>query len=127
MKTRTIAASVFALGFLACGGGVIVAAMMPDTPVSTTPLVTPAPRAIGGSAVTIAGDDIVQIGVDAPAGTYRAAERLPAGSLCYWSKSRDAEGDDITDNDIPAGGRPQVTLQKGEWFTTRGCPAWVKR
>lgn len=132
MKTRTIGTVTLALGFLLCGGGAIVVALTPDAPPTSTPLVTPAPRTIGSSgakstAVTIAGDDIVQVGVDAPAGTYRAAERLSAGSLCYWAKSRDAEGDDITDNDIPAGGRPQVTLQKGEWFTTRGCPVWVKR
>jgi hypothetical protein len=131
VKTRTIGAVALTLGFLLCGGGAIVVALMPDVPPTSTPLVTPAPRTIGSSgskaATGIAGDDIVQIGVDVPAGTYRAAERLSAGSLCYWAKTRDAEGDDIIDNDIPAGGRPQVTLQKGQWFTTRGCPAWEKR
>lgn len=72
---------------------------------------------------SIAGDDIVLIGTDAPAGTYRTSEKI--AGLCYWMKSRDAEGSNIIDNDIPSGGRPQVTLKKGEWFTSKGCPEWV--
>lgn len=75
------------------------------------------------TAPTIDGDSIVHVGEDAQAGTYRAEEKVDG--LCYWMKSKDAEGEFIIDNDIPSGGRPQVTLKKGQWFTTRGCPDWV--
>lgn len=74
---------------------------------------------------TIKGDDLVHIGEDAPAGTYRAAEAVDGN--CYWMKSKDAEGADIIDNGIPAGGRPQVTLKDGQWFTSQGCPDWIKK
>jgi hypothetical protein len=77
--------------------------------------------------VTIGGDDIVHVGEDIPAGTYRAATSVEPGSLCYWKKSSDAEGDNIIDNDIPTGGRPQVTLKSGQWFSTSNCPTWVKK
>jgi hypothetical protein len=74
---------------------------------------------------TIKGDDLVHIGEDVPAGTYRAVEAISGD--CYWKKSKDAEGDQIIDNDIPAGGRPQVTLKAGQWFTSQGCPDWAKK
>lgn len=86
-------------------------------PKTAVPVDKPAPA-------TINGDDLVHIGEDAPAGTYRAAGPIE-GDMCYWKKSKDAEGTDIIANDIPAGGRPQVTLKKGQWFTSQGCPQWV--
>lgn len=79
---------------------------------------------------TIAGDDVVHVGEDIPAGTYRAVERITKDGpfeICYWSKTRDSEGSDIIDNGIPTGGRPQVTLKKGQWFKSQGCPMWAKR
>ena len=71
----------------------------------------------------IHGDDIVHIGYDVPVGTYRTVTNVE--STCYWLKSRDAEGTNIIDNSIPTGGRPQVTLKKGQWFTSQGCPDWA--
>lgn len=73
---------------------------------------------------TIEGNDQVHVGEDIPAGTYRTDEKVTRGDLCYWSKTRDAEGRDIIDNDIPSGGRPQVTLKNGQWFESSGCPDW---
>lgn len=75
----------------------------------------------------IKGDDVVHVGEDVRAGTYRAVTAIPAGSTCYWAKSSDAEGKNILDNGLPTGGRPQVTLKKGEWFTSQGCPDWAAR
>jgi len=96
--------------------------------------VAPAPKAATKSTtkpkpapVTIKGDDIVHVGEDAPAGTYRAATAVDPGANCYWMKSSDAEGENIIDNDLPSGGRPQVTLKAGQWFTSSGCPTWVKK
>lgn len=80
------------------------------------------------AAPTIAGDDLVHVGEDVPAGTYRAVRAAGGGTdMCYWSKSRDAEGSDILDNDLVQGGRPQVTLKKGQWFRSQGCPEWRKK
>lgn len=75
---------------------------------------------------TIGGDDIVHVGEDIPAGTYRVVEEVD-GDSCYWLKSKDAEGSQIIDNDLPTGGRPQVTLKSGQWFKSQGCPEWAAK
>jgi hypothetical protein len=92
------------------------------TPAPSKPIESSAPKK---PAPTIAGDDLVHVGEDVPAGTYRAAESVDGD--CYWKKSTDPEGDDIIDNDFPPGGRPQVTLKKGQWFTSARCPEWRKK
>ena len=92
-------------------------------PISTTITAKPKPATPKG----IQGDDVVHVGEDVPAGTYRAVTAVQSGDNCYWSKSSDAEGRNIIENALPTGGRPQVTLKTGQWFTTAGCPAWAKR
>ena len=81
------------------------------------------------AAPTIAGDDLVHVGDDIPPGVYRAATKIVADGAagCYWMKSSDAEGSKIIDNAMVQGGRPQVTLKKGQWFTSQGCPEWRKK
>lgn len=92
--------------------------------ITTAEATAPAKSAAKGKPKsTIGGDDLVHVGQDVPPGVYRAVE--PIEGSCYWMKSKDAEGANIIDNDIPAGGRPQVTLKKGQWFTSRGCPDWA--
>lgn len=88
---------------------------------------TTAPKKAVPSKPKISGDDVVHIGEDVPAGTYRVATTVQSGENCYWLKSSDAEGSNIIDNDLPAGGRPQVTLKTGQWFTSRDCPDWIKK
>lgn len=75
----------------------------------------------------IGGDDVVHVGEDAPAGTYRTAVPVQEGDFCSWIKSRDAEAQKVIDVGLPPGGRPQVTLKAGQWFTSRGCPDWVRQ
>lgn len=94
---------------------------------SGTDAATASSRPPASARPTIGGDDIVHVGEDVPAGVYRAATSVTKSSGCYWVKSSDAEGADIIDNDLPTGGRPQVTLKAGQWFTSSDCPAWVKR
>ena len=65
-----------------------------------------------------------RVGGDFPAGTYRVTASV-AGMDCYWLKASNAEGSDIVDNGLPQGGRPQVTLKKGQWFTSERCGTWV--
>lgn len=64
------------------------------------------------------------VGVDVPPGTYRV--RLAASSDCYWAILRSgSNGEDIINNDI-GGGRPQVTLRRGQDFETSRCGTWTK-
>lgn len=65
------------------------------------------------------------VGDDFPAGTYRVSASV-VGRECYWEKTNDSEGNDIVANDLPLGGRPQVKLKKGQWFTSEDCGTWVK-
>lgn len=121
----------------------VIAAVASDTEPSTSAASTDSPGEIVGESgakaaksaapkgkpaarTTIGGDDLVHVGEDIPPGTYRAVESIEGG-LCYWKKSRDAEGTNIITNEIPTGGRPQVTLKKGQWFTSQGCPDWVAK
>lgn len=76
---------------------------------------------------SIHGDDVVHVGEDIPAGTYRAVADVDEGGYCYWQKSSDAEGQKIISNGAPQGGRPQVVLKSGQWFSSTGCPGWAKR
>lgn len=92
---------------------------------ATTATKPKAPPAKPVTVATIDGDDLVHVGEDVPAGTYRAAEKITPG--CYWQKTTDAEGGHIIANDIPNGGRPQVTLKAGQWFSSQDCPTWVKK
>lgn len=122
-----------------CGGIVIVGAIsdsnkqktpyshMVETttpPVSNSPVNKP-PVPKKPTVYLVHGDDIVHVGEDVPAGTYRTNDSVDSGD-CYWEKSSDAEGADIIDNDIVKAGRPQVTLKKGQWFKSQGCPDWYK-
>jgi hypothetical protein len=93
----------------------------------TTHAASPRTAPHPGVRPAIKGDDLVHVGEDVSAGTYRTATAVQPGGLCYWQKSTDAEGAHITKNDVPTGGRPQVTLVKGEWFKTQGCPDWLKK
>lgn len=145
-KGFVIAALVAVIGvcLLLCGG--IVSALSANTAAEDVPSdahtvempVSVAPRAAKSSASStkqtpavktyqINGDDVVHVGEDVPAGTYRAAVAVDDGGLCYWVKSSDSEAQKIISNGSPQGGRPEVTLKSGQWFTSQGCPKWVRR
>lgn len=134
MKAGRIAALVAGAVIVLCLiGGVILAVTNsgshPAAVPATAPPFTasaPAPSA-SGPRRSIGGNDVVHVGEDVPAGTYRAATAVTPDSGCYWLKSRDAEGADIIANGLPAGGRPEVVLTAGQWFTSSSCPEWVKR
>ena len=70
-------------------------------------------------------DGMWTVGVDFPAGRYRTTANV--GSDCYWEIDRSGtNGHDIVDNDLPSGGRPSVTLKKGQDFKTQDCGKWSK-
>lgn len=110
---------------------------VPPQPVYTSP--TPEPRPSASKRPAKAAEPVKpkpqiadgtwHVGEDIPAGTYRVRDRINSDQSCYWEKNRDAEGrfSGIISNGAPDGGRPQVTLRKGQWFETQDCGVWVKR
>lgn len=71
-------------------------------------------------------DGVWTVGSDIKAGTYRAKEAV--GSDCYWAVVKTGtNGSDIIDNGIPGGGRPSVTVKKGQDFESSRCGTWVKQ
>lgn len=92
---------------------------------TTTPSRSPRPTKAAPVVHAIPSDTLVHVGEDVPAGVYRVETNVPGG--CYWQKSSDAEGQAILANDIVTGGRPQVTLKSGQWFTSERCGAWIKK
>lgn len=65
------------------------------------------------------------VGLDIAAGTYRIDEAVD--SDCYWAVLRTGSNGDIIENDIPGGGRPSVTLSKGQDFNSTRCGSWTKQ
>jgi hypothetical protein len=124
---------LLALGLLLlCGGAMLAAGNGVRNASEAAGVITPEPIPTPSNApgkpkpASIGGDDVVHVGEDVPAGTYRAKAAVD-NQLCYWQKSTDAEGAKIIDNGLPTGGRPEVTLKKGQWFTSQGCPEWIKK
>ncbi|MFJ2145680.1 hypothetical protein ACIOJF_10320 [Glutamicibacter sp. NPDC087831] len=71
-------------------------------------------------------DGVWTVGSDIKAGTYRAKEAV--GSDCYWAVVKTGtNGSDIIDNGIPGGGRPAVTVKRGQDFESKRCGTWVKQ
>lgn len=64
------------------------------------------------------------VGVDIQPGTYRTKDTVSGD--CYWAIFSDPNGRNIVANDIVTGGRPTVTLSRGQYFTTQGCGDWLK-
>lgn len=130
-RILTIASMALALIAISCAGPVKQDKIETpaDTPASAGALVAPKPTAPATKALPhIEADALVHVGEDVPAGTYRASQDVSAvGGMCYWSKTRDAEGQDIIANNIVKVGRPQVTLAKGQWFVSQDCGEWAKK
>lgn len=122
-----IVAGVLAL----CGIGACVAVTMAastPTPVdSFAPTLPASPTTPAGKSGQVnVQDGTWTVGVDIPPGTYKVAQPIGDG-LAYWSiTTTGSNGQDIVANGAPEGGRPQVTLKKGQDFETRGCGTWVK-
>lgn len=121
-----------------CLGGVAISGSTPEVVVTpspyqvteylnatpTTAAASTAPAAPAKAAAPTIEDGIWTVGDDFPAGTYRTRDAVT--SSCYWGiyKSGTNQGD-IVENDIVAGGRPTVTLKRGQDFKT-DCGTWVK-
>lgn len=100
-----------------------VRASVTPAPAKATP---PAarPAASVAPAATIE-DGTWTVGEDFPPGTYRSNGVPDAQRACYWSITKaGSNGEDILSNDIVTGGRPKVTLKRGQEFETNRCGTW---
>lgn len=67
-----------------------------------------------------------EVGADVAPGRYKTTEAVDAAGMCYWKITTTGKPNDIVDNDIVTGGRPTVTIKKGQDFTTQDCGTWAK-
>jgi hypothetical protein len=122
---------------LAAGRGDLTQPVAQSSPTPVVVYVTVQPTAAGSTApapakttpkVTAVAvqifDGIWTVGVDIPAGRYRVTANV--SSDCYWAIYKTGDNSDIIDNDLPGGGRPQVTLKVGQDFKTQDCGTWQK-
>ena len=67
-----------------------------------------------------------EVGVDVKPGRYKTTVAVDSGAMCYWKITTTGKPSNIVDNDIVYGGRPTVTIKKGQDFTTQDCGTWTK-
>ncbi|MER7704694.1 hypothetical protein ABTX81_17600 [Kitasatospora sp. NPDC097605] len=95
-------------------------------PATTAP---PAETAPAEPADTIAGSGTFLVGTDIRPGTYRTAgPNSSSVGMCYWERSRAADGDlgSIIANENLMG-QGVVTIKKTDVvFKTQGCQSWTK-
>lgn len=89
----------------------------------TKPAPKPAPTKAAAPAKARIEEGSWTIGEDFPAGTYKVTE--VASEDCYWARMRGTDGDIIANG--LGGGKPKVTLKKGETFETSNCPPFVQQ
>jgi len=71
-------------------------------------------------------DGIWTVGEDVKPGKYKVID--PVVDDCYWAILKSGtNGRDIIANDLPSGGRPSVTLRKGQDFETNRCGVWERQ
>ncbi|MFG3304681.1 hypothetical protein [Streptomyces wuyuanensis] len=89
----------------------------------------PKPAKKPGPPSSIDSDGTFLVGEDIQAGTYKSAgpEDDNFGLGCYWARHEDASGEltGIIANDNTTG-QTRVTVNKGEYFETKGCLEWQK-
>jgi hypothetical protein len=127
-----IVAAVFVALLCGFGGLALISDPSAPKPVVTLPSINsqptgtikPSAAKAKTSAVTV-GEGVWQVGVDVQPGRYRLAVSPSKDDNCYWLISRDDAGEDIVSNGLPTGGHPQVTLKKGQYFTTQDCGSWT--
>ena len=133
-----IAAGTFLLGLLfgataAAGGDTTTAAGGESEPGATITVTQDVAGPVVTETVTAKPpqpEDVIEegtwaVGQDVRPGMYKIIE--PIAGDCYWEITRLGNPGDIIDNDLPTGGRPTVTLRKGQEFTNQGCGVWGRQ
>jgi len=94
--------------------------------VTATAAPKPAPAPVVAPAAATIEEGQWEVGVDVAAGVYKVTAAVVTGSDCYWSITQHGNSANIISNDIVQGGKPTVTLKKGQDFTTQRCGTWAK-
>lgn len=95
-------------------------------PVTVTAPPPPAKTATAPKAAATIEEGTWEVGVDVAPGRYKTVDAVDASGMCYWKITTTGKPSDIVDNDIVTGGRPTVTIKKGQDFTTQDCGTWQK-
>ncbi|WP_374971024.1 NYN domain-containing protein [Terrabacter sp. BE26] len=76
----------------------------------------------GGPSTSIT-EGVWEVGSDIKPGRYRTDDAV---TDCYWAITRGgSNGEDIIANDNVSGGRPSVTLKRGQEFKSSRCGDWT--
>lgn len=128
------ALAVAAAGAMACGAGSSGSESKEDSTFAPTLEAQPKASATGAKPVAtgkpVAAAPTIEdgtwvVGEDIPAGTYKVNQ--PVGDTCYWAITKSgSNGGSIIQNDLVQGGRPKVTIKKGQDFETARCGTWTK-
>jgi hypothetical protein len=133
--TAILAMTIGAAGASSSSTAPVAAESVPATtvtvsgPVVTMTVAAPAPKAAAKPAPAAPAtieEGQWEVGVDVPAGVYKVTAAVDPGAQCYWKITQHGKPDNIINNDIVAGGKPTVTLKKGQDFTTQSCGTWAK-
>jgi hypothetical protein len=147
---RRILGAVGALALLVVGiaigavGGSSLGTASPSTTVTSVATITQTETSAPLPAVTITAaptqavvqpttqpvtvtDGTWTVGVDIPVGSYKVDANVDPSAGCYWEIDKTgSNGQTIIANNNVSGGRPSVTLKKGEDFTSQSCGTWAK-
>jgi hypothetical protein len=126
--TKEVAKEVAVPGPTVTVPGPTVTVTVPAPAVTVTvtkTLIQEAPAPVSGGSGSTIDDGVWTVGTDIKAGTYKVTEAV-SGS-CYWAITKTgSNGSNIIENDIVEGGRPQVTLKRGQDFESSDCGTWSK-
>lgn len=87
---------------------------------------TPAPKPKPAGLPTTIEEGQWEVGVDVAPGRYKTTAAVDADGMCYWKITTTGKPDNIVNNDIVSGGKPVVTIKKGQDFTTQDCGTWAR-
>lgn len=94
-------------------------------PSAPAPTADASPAAPTKAPAATIDDGVWTVGEDFPAGTYKVTAAVT--QMCYWGIYKSGTNqENIIQNDIVTGGRPTVTLKRGQDFKTSDCGTWIK-
>lgn len=96
----------------------------PQAPLPTPPAEAMPPMPVPTLASEF-GEGSWTVGEDVRPGTYKVSEPITSGS-CYWEITKGDTDGKIEKHGVEVGGRPKVTLVKGQTFRSSGCGIWIK-
>lgn len=101
----------------------------PRVTVTAKVTVKPKPAKKRGPATAVEGEGQYLVGEDMQPGTYKTAgpDKDSIIENCYWARTKNASGEFdaiIANENLQGQGR--VTVNKGEYFESKGCQKWTR-